>query len=400
MSAWSKKELRGDILARCTAREIFNAMSKGIVDNARTAGRSGGPAFIRNWRNFQTDSQYRGEGVFRSMLSNATLCDYFSDDVKGLFGATQKSAQPRNTRVGNLDPYALRTNCTMPSGFNLTAYQKDFSGNGGWDAWTRMLEPQNNYYGTLFQSLGEVNRQRSLEESSDLNQAIANKGFTGKSGKNANDSCKTKDANGRCIEYKDIKTPGTVISDSVAATVQQELAWITNVHDVGEVISAATEVLLNRLIDFSNPNEGDYMSYDEPQLPDSPPEDGGGGACSDPGNSTANYAGDLRDAENAVISNNPNLADSLNDIPNSEAFIGLVVSQLISNSFQASGNVLNGNGVPHPENYVAIWQSGDSVMERYEAVNHAGDGDMTIREAAQTDFSGDIPLSCTGGGNQ
>ena len=274
LGAWTNKTLRADILARCTAREIFNAMSKGIVDNARTAGRSGGPAFVRNWRNFQTDAQYRGEGIFRAMLSNTKLCDYFEKDIKGLFGADKKlKSLSQNLRVGNFDPFKLRANCTMPSNFNLANYQKDFAGNGGWKAWSRMLEPQNNYYGALFGSLDEAAAQRNLEQSADLNQVIANKGFTGRSGKGFNDSCKTKDENGKCLEYKDIKTPGTVISDSVAATIQQELAWITNVHSIGEIISAATEVLLNRLTDLSNPNEGDYTVYNGPQISNSPTEE-------------------------------------------------------------------------------------------------------------------------------
>ena len=273
LSAWNNKELRGDILARCTAREIFNAMSKGIADNARTAGRNGGPAYVRNWRNFQTDAQYRGEGIFRAVLSNTELCDYFDKNIKNLFGTTQKTSLPgQNTRTGNFDPYALRANCTMPSNFSMTNYQKDFAGNGGWQAFSRMLEPQNNYYGTLFASLEEAAKQRALEESADLNQVLANKGLIGKSGNNANDSCKSKDANGKCLAYKDIKTPGSIISDSVAATIQQELSWVVSIDEVSEVISAATEILLNRLLDFSNPNEGDYTIYEDPQLPDLPPE--------------------------------------------------------------------------------------------------------------------------------
>lgn len=270
ISTWTRKESRADIIARCSAREIFNAMSIGIVNNARTAGRNGGPAYVRNWRNFQTDAQYRGEGVFRAMLSNTKLCDYFGNDLKGLFGATQTTSLPKNTRTGNFDPYALRANCTMPSGFSMTNYQNDFAGNGGWDAWSRMLEPQNNYYGALFGSLDEAAKQRALEESSDLNQVIANKGLTGKSGSNAIDSCKTTDANGKCLEYKDINTPGSIISDSVAATFQQELAWITNVDELGEVISAATEVLLKRLFNFSDSNEGDYTIYEPPVISESP----------------------------------------------------------------------------------------------------------------------------------
>ena len=271
ISTWTRKESRADIIARCAAREIFNAMSNGIINTARTSGRNGGPAYVRNWRNFQTDAQYRGEGIFRAMLSNTKLCDYFSNDLKNIFGVTRRTALPgQNTRTGNLDPYAFRANCTMPSNFSLTNYQNDFSGNGGGNAFSRILEPQNNFYGTLFSSLDESAKQRALEESADLNQVLANKGLTGKSGKDANDSCRSKDANGKCLAYKDIKTPGSIISDSVAATFQQELAWITNVDEMSEVISAATEVLLKRLFDFSDPNEGDYTVYVPPIISESP----------------------------------------------------------------------------------------------------------------------------------
>lgn len=270
INTWARKESRADIIARCAAREIFNAMSIGIVNNARTAGRKGGPAWIRNWQNFLTEAQYRGEGEFRAMLSKTNLCNYFSQDLKKLFLATKPITLIKNTRTGNLDHYSLRANCTMPSNFSLASYQNDFAGNGGWNAWSRMLEPQNNYYGSLFEALDETSRQRAMEQTVDSSQALANNGFIGKSGNGTDDSCETKDANGKCLAYKDIKTPGSIISDSVAATFQQELAWITNVDELSEVISAATEVLLNRLTDFSDPKEGDYTLYEQLPVPESP----------------------------------------------------------------------------------------------------------------------------------
>lgn len=328
ISAWTKKESRADILARCGAREIFNAMSKGIVDNARTAGRNGGPTFVQNWRNFQTDAQYRGEGIFRAVLSNTKLCDYFDKDIKDLFGATKQTVPPKNTRTDNFDPYALRANCTMPSNFNLTNYQKDFAGNGGWQAFSRMLEPQNNYYGTLFASLDEAAKQRALEESSDLNQAIANKGFTGKSGNNASDSCLKADEAGKCLEYKNIKTPGTVISDSVAATFQQELAWITNVDELSEVISAATEVLLKRLFDFSDPNEGDYTIYEPPAITETtgPGDDG---TCSAPLPVPAGSPPNMSSVVQQVASDFPEyLTNSCQDTGGTWQFMDEVVSRL------------------------------------------------------------------------
>ena len=261
-NTWRSKENAGDIIARCAAREVLNVMVGNVLNVARTSGRDDGPAWVRNWRNFQTDAQYRGEGMFRAVLSNTKLCDYFNDDVKSLFGATQKVSLTgkQNTRINNFDPFALRANCTMPSNFNLTNYQKDFSGNGGWQAWSRMLEPQNNYYGALLGALDEAAKQRTLEESADLNQVTANKGFTGKSGKDASSSCKTKDAKGKCLEYKDIQTPGDIIAESVAASIKSELDIVISADEVNELLSTAVTVLLNRLNNFSNSKEGDYLS--------------------------------------------------------------------------------------------------------------------------------------------
>lgn len=280
------KEYTQDVETRCAAIEILNYLNININGLVRTSGRNGGPAFVRNWRNFQTDSQYRGEGIFRAVLSNTKLCNYFNKDIKDLFGATKKTSLSQNTRTGNLDPYALRANCTMPSNFNLANYQNDFAGNGGWNAWSRMLEPQNNYYGALFGALDETAKQRALEESADLNQVVANKGFTGKSGKDANDSCKTKDANGKCLEYKDIQTPGDTIAESVAASIKSELDIVISADEVNELLSTAVSVLLNRLNNLSDPNEGDYISpnvdlFDPDNFPIPPPDSGSGLTCTD-----------------------------------------------------------------------------------------------------------------------
>src|SRR3989304_1061377 len=149
------KEYVLDTIARAIARSLLNVAVSGIINK------------------FQTDAQYRGENVFRSILASTTLCNYTSVGIKSLFGANQRvSSTGQNLRVNNFDPFSLRAACTMPSNFNLTNYQNDFAGNGGWNAWSRMLEPQNNYYGLLFGSLDEAARQRALEESGDMNEAL------------------------------------------------------------------------------------------------------------------------------------------------------------------------------------------------------------------------------------
>ena len=65
-------------------------MGQNITNVARTGGRDGGPAWVRNWRNFQLDAQYRGEGIFRGVLASTNLCNYFGSDLKNLFGANQR----------------------------------------------------------------------------------------------------------------------------------------------------------------------------------------------------------------------------------------------------------------------------------------------------------------------
>ena len=264
-TAMTVKEYILDPLSRIVARTLFNIAVSGIINKIQTGGRDGGPAFVQNWRNFQTDAQYRGENVFRSMLASTTLCDYASAGIKGIFGANQRiPSTGQNLRVGNFDPFALRSACTMPSNFNLASYQSDFSGNGGWNAWSRMLEPQNNYYGLLFGSLDEAGRQRALEESGDMNEVLAGGGYTSIRDKN----CAGTGAGAKCVFMGKIFTPGDLLGKSAASTIDNELGWFTSSDELSEVITAIGTSITNRMINLatSNPDK-DYK--DAPKADDS-----------------------------------------------------------------------------------------------------------------------------------
>lgn len=257
---YTSKEGAQDIIARCAARELLTAMGQNINNVARTGGRDGGPAWVRNWRNFQLEAQYRGEGVFRGMLASTNLCNYFAGDLKNLFGANQKIDLTKiKTRASNFDSFQLKNGCTLPNTFDLNAYKQNFSSNGGWEAWSRLLEPQNNPYGALFQSLGEADKQRAIEESADLSEAGPT-GFTSTRGRNAADNCAIRSTTeGRCLVYKDILTPGGVLSGAVMSGIESELQWVASTDEMSELIATAINVLVNRLWDLNNPNEGDYI---------------------------------------------------------------------------------------------------------------------------------------------
>src|SRR3989344_2431898 len=267
--AYVRKEYFLDIVVRCAAKEILILMGKDITNIARTGGRDGGPAWVRNWRNFQLDAQYRGEDIFRGVLNSTNICDYFGDELKNLFGATKEANLTGiRTRINDFDSFQVKAGCTLPKDFDFEDYKKDFSGNGGWEAWSRLLEPQNNFYGSYFMSLGEADKQRAAEESADLNEAGPT-GFTSVRGQDQAKRCLISSPySEKCLIYNDILTPGGIITNSVSNAIKSELEWITDTDELSEIIANGINVLISRLWDLSNPNEGKYtVPKKTPQIP-------------------------------------------------------------------------------------------------------------------------------------
>lgn len=322
------KERNLDLIARCVARTFLDKEIAGILNIAKKYGPDGGPLHIRNWRNFQTNAQYRGEAVFRAILTNTQLCDYFNQDLKKLYGVSmgdKVSLKGQNTRIGDLDPFTLQAKCTLPVGFDIKKYQEDFAKNGGWAAFERLLQPENNPYGVALLAIDELNKQQEMETSTAVNAAIANSGYEGLRGSSAQESCSVRDKNGRCVFYKDIKLPGDYISGSLEATVNAELSWLTNADELNEVIVRLTNRLVARMLNFDKDEqppqyEGDIEApITSPIIPTPTPRPpgpesctGGNPLCScvtdDPAYSI--YSDAISAAEDLAAVNRPDLIDS------------------------------------------------------------------------------------------
>ena len=145
-AGWAKfakyvlKEFILDLASRLIARSQLSSGLKGISQQIVQSGRTGrSPAFIQNWRNFITDAEYRGEDVFRSILANTANCPHIRNDILSLFGVKATTPITQNIRVGNLDSYQVRGKCSLPAGWSIQNYNRDFAGNGGWDAFVRFV---------------------------------------------------------------------------------------------------------------------------------------------------------------------------------------------------------------------------------------------------------------------
>ena len=271
LSFFQNKYYRDDVIARCVARQILDNITNNTATIIKTRGRDGGPAFVTNWTNFLTKAQYRGENIFRAELSTAQLCGYLSEGIKKSFGVNpnkKTSLAGQNTRTDSLQPFSLAAKCTMPADWTPQKYQQDFAGNGGWNAFSRMLEPQNNAWGLMALSQNEIAKQRALQQSADTSQATAGRGYTGISGNGKADSCKIKGPTGECLVYKDLKTTGDYLANSTAAAIGAEYSWLTTAQGLNTVIENITQNMINRLFDQSDNTGGTIATAQDAPVPE------------------------------------------------------------------------------------------------------------------------------------
>lgn len=256
------KEQVEDAVARCIARQALTRMTKGILEIVREDGRDGGPTYIQDWRNFTLESQYRGENIWRGLLYIAAngegntpplLCDHIRNS------SAFKSLQPKpipnllqslgpNRRINSQEEYLIATKCDPAVDENFDVFMNDFSAGGGWEMFELLSKPQNNIFGAIGMAFEELEKQRSLEEKIATNEAVAGRGFLGVRGENASDSCLSANSLGRCVVYKNIKTPGFVIGESaVEAAIKSELNWIVNTDEIHELLTDMFFVTVARL---------------------------------------------------------------------------------------------------------------------------------------------------------
>lgn len=311
---WGTKEFGLDTAARFLARGLLSSTINTMIKKIQSGGRTGrDPSFVQDWRKFLTQAQHRGEDVFRAELGQTEFCNYLKGDLRTIFRAnTTTQIDPAKVRSGNLDPFTRRGRCTMPSGWRIDNFQRDFSGNGGWDALLRLAQPQNNFYGAYLMSLEELAIQRALDVDADAYESQAGRGFTGirggstsrggscdippNQGTCTNDirrTCSNDEGCGtgaqvcdagicgnnpsqtctidsecplesrgvctgiqpqydqaRCTFLGKIFTPASLLGDAASQTIDKNIGWLITSDEISEVIVAVINSVMGRLNNF------------------------------------------------------------------------------------------------------------------------------------------------------
>lgn len=246
-----------DSIAKAAAQGAFKALTNRILRKIQTGGLNGGALFVRDWRDFQLQGQYRGEDIWRGILYFAAngdgsipplICDYIKNS------SAFKSLQPReiknagilalSRRVDSLQEFITASKCNSSVNEKYDIFIKNFNQGGGWDTWGKLLQPQNNIYGIIEMASDELVKQRKIEESATINEARAGSGYT------AIRDCLTQtQGTSTCSILGKIKTPGSTLGQQVASIFDTNLKFYTTADAASLAIAVLTEFATNKLFD-------------------------------------------------------------------------------------------------------------------------------------------------------
>lgn len=256
--AYISKEFGLDLIARALARRFLSSLTSGIVKSVNKLGTENNrqaPTFVQNWKKFLADSQASGENQFRAQLgytiTNSILCNDFQNPLATIFQASQ--VPPVDIGAFNINaelkqhtllPYQTRIRCTVPTAVRDT-FKNDFIAGGGWNTWSRLIQPQNNFAGALSLSMEELTKQRTAQELAQRSEA------TGQGFKGVKNNCQGAGANLQCAFLGEIVTPAQILSKGAAQFIDDNGKWLTSSDELSEVLMSILGSIMGNLADFA-----------------------------------------------------------------------------------------------------------------------------------------------------
>ncbi|TSC91375.1 MAG: hypothetical protein CEN90_504 [Parcubacteria group bacterium Licking1014_17] len=261
-----KKELVLDPLTRVLANMVFRKMSSGVLENIVTGGVKNSPLWITDYMNWRMTNTDLGSKLGWMNISLAaygsetsyepTWCKYLTPVIGQIFGARKLTeseaeiASPDRRRIDADLPFNLMTQCTLPEtivmpdgtakAFSIDDFKKDFS-NGGWEAAEALLAPENNFFSVLLQSREYLAKIKDESKQASIDEGVAGSGFIGK---RVTDSL-----------LDTIVTPGKVSAEAAAGVITKEFDWVTGTDEIGELVTVAMGIVINRLKNLCGGNE-------------------------------------------------------------------------------------------------------------------------------------------------
>ena len=259
MILWVVKEFGLDLVARAIARKLLTALQDGIINSINNIGLEKGqkvPGFVQNWKKFLSDAQSIGENQFRAQLSYTIRTGILCNDLKGPLALAFQAGNVPFVDIGQPDlnaelkqatltPYQSKIKCTIPDKVRED-FKKNFEKGGGWETWSRLVEPQNNLAGSLALSLEELAKQRASQENARQGEAVAGQGFSG-----VQDDCRGTGKNSECSFLGKIVTPGKLLGKGAEQWLDSNAQWFVSADELSEVLVNILNAAINKLGSFA-----------------------------------------------------------------------------------------------------------------------------------------------------
>lgn len=257
--AYITKEFGLDLVARALARKFLSNLGNGVVDSINKLGLEDGrsaTSFVQNWKKFLADAQTVGENQFRSQLDyvsrNGILCGDLQGPLSLAFQANNipaidigRSDRYQELKQDTLLPYQTKIRCTVPDQVR-NDFRQDFEKGGGWDTWSRTVEPQNNLLGALGMSLEELYKQRGSQQKARQSETVAGGGFAGVQG-----PCRGEGKTSQCAFLGKVLTPGDILGKGAAGWLDDNKKFLVSSDELSEVLLNILSAALKKIENFS-----------------------------------------------------------------------------------------------------------------------------------------------------
>lgn len=273
--AYLTKEFGLDLVARTLSRKLLTSLSNGIIERVNKLGIDGGqggkPIFVQNWKKYLADAQVIGENQFRAQLNYTIQKGILCGDLKGSLGHAFQASNVPSVNIGDpeksaelkqnsLIPFQSKIKCTIPDKVRAD-FKKDFAKGGGWDTWTRMLEPQNNLSGATILAMEEMESQRLSQEEARKSEAEAGEGFQGVRG-----ACRGFGADAECAFLGTTLTPAKILGESAAEFIDSNAKWFVSSDELSEILVSMVGAVTSKLENFRDDLIGSVVDQVAPDF--------------------------------------------------------------------------------------------------------------------------------------
>ncbi len=243
--AWDEDQTLMRIAMAKFRKLLLDTITNEIITWIQGGGK---PKFVSDWKSFLTDiGDQAGGQVLEQMLGPDVMNSLCNPNwAPHIYIGLNTPQRFKNT-----------TKCTLSDiGVAWNDYMNDF-GNGGWDAWIKIAENQNNPYGVYLITMEEMFIKEEEAEEAAKNEAMAGGGFRNDKvcreviSRNGSKSGTWKEEdipNGYTCARWETRTPAQTIGEGFSKATYSAVDWLMSNEEWESYMVAITDALINRLI--------------------------------------------------------------------------------------------------------------------------------------------------------